>query len=111
MKLIDFHKYYPDEKSCRKSFRQKRENEGVVCKKCGSREHYWKSKREQWQCKECSHRTTLKSGTVMENSKLSFQYWFIGMHFLSSTTKTFSAKEIQNQLGHNRYQPTWEILH
>tara|TARA_B110000285_G_C15054876_1_gene579004 strand:+ start:1142 stop:1441 length:300 start_codon:yes stop_codon:yes gene_type:complete len=67
--------------------------------------------RENRQCKECSHRTTLKSGTVMENSKLSFQYWFIGMHFLSSTTKTFSAKEIQNQLGHNRYQPTWEILH
>jgi hypothetical protein len=111
MKLIDFHKYYPTEKSCRDAFKQKRETEGIVCKKCGSREHKWKNKREQWECKNCFYRTTLKSGTVMENSKLPFQYWFIGMHLLSSTTKTFSAKEIQHQLGHKRYQPIWEMLH
>jgi hypothetical protein len=47
----------------------------------------------------------------MENSKLSFQYWFITMHLLSCTKKSFSAKEIQRELGHNRYQPIWEMAH
>jgi hypothetical protein len=47
----------------------------------------------------------------MENSKLSFQYWFIAMHLMSCTKKSFSAKEIQRELGHKRYQPIWEMLH
>jgi hypothetical protein len=42
---------------------------------------------------------------VMQSSKLPFQYWFIAMHLMSSTKKSFSAKEVQRQLGHKRYQP------
>jgi hypothetical protein len=33
------------------------------------------------------------------------------MYLLTATKKSFSAKEIQRQLGHNRYQPIWEMLH
>jgi len=73
--------------------------------------HYWKKNREQWECKKCKHRTTLKSGTVTHGSKLSFQYWFIDMAFMTSTKKSFSAKEIQRQIGHKRYQPIWEMMH
>jgi transposase-like protein len=111
MKLLEFFDHYPDEQSCKAAFKARRMQEGVVCKKCGNNAHYWKKKREQWECKKCGYRTTLKSGTVMENSKLSYQYWFIAMHFLTSTKKSFSAKEIQRQLGHNRYEPIWKMLH
>jgi len=111
MKLIEFTQHYPDEASCRLAFKQYREQEGIKCIKCGNRTHYWKKKREQWECKKCHHRTTLKSGTVMQNSKLPFRYWFIAMHLISSTKKTFSAKEIQRQLGHKRYEPIWAMMH
>jgi hypothetical protein len=111
MKLIEFTKHYPDEASCRLAFKHYREQEGVVCKKCGNETHYWKKKREQWECKKCSHRTTLKSGTVMQNRKLPFQYWIVAMHLLTSTKKSFSAKEVQRQLGHKRYEPIWAMLH
>ena len=47
----------------------------------------------------------------MHKSKLPFRYWFIAMHLLTSTKKTFSAKEIQRQLGHNRYHPIWHMVH
>ena len=111
MKLLDFYKIYPTENSCKKEFKIYREQEGIVCNKCKNTTHYWKKKREQWECKKCSYRTTLKSGTVMHNSKLSFQYWFMAMTFITSTKKSFSAKEIQRQIGHNRYQPIWEMMH
>lgn len=111
MKLIEFSKHYPDEASCRLAFKQYREQEGIICKKCSNQTHYWKKKREQWECKRCAYRTTLKSGTVMQNSKLPFQYWFIAMHLLTSTKKSFSAKEVQRQLGHKRYEPIWAMLH
>ena len=74
MKLLDFYKIYPTENSCKKEFKIHREQEGIVCKKCKNTTHYWKNKREQWECKNCTYRTSLKSGTVMHNSKLSFQY-------------------------------------
>jgi len=111
MNILEFFDYYPDEMSCKLAYKAKREAHGIICKKCSSTSHKWKKKRMQWECKECAYRTTLKSGTVMENSKLSFQYWFIAMHLLTSTTKSFSAKEIQKQLRHNRYEPIWSMLH
>ena len=111
MKLIEFFHHYPDESSCKQAFKEYREQEGIQCKKCGNKTHYWKKNREQWECKKCTHRTTLKSGTVLQNSKLPYQYWFVAMHLLTSTKKSFSAKEIQRQLGHNRYEPIWAMLH
>lgn len=47
----------------------------------------------------------------MHKSKLPFRYWFIAMHLLTATKKSFSAKEIQRQLGHKRYQPIWHMVH
>jgi len=111
MKILEFYKLFPDEKSCKQSFIDRRLKEGIICKVCKCKDHYWKKKREQWECKKCSYRTTVKSGTVMENSKLSFQYWYIAMHLMTCTKKSFSAKEIQRELGHKRYQPIWEMAH
>ncbi len=111
MRLLEFTNHYPDEESCKATFKRYREQEGIRCNKCGNTKHYWKKKREQWECKQCSHRTTLKSGTVMQNSKLPFQYWFIAMHLITSTKKSFSAKEIQRQIGHKRYEPIWAMVH
>ena len=47
----------------------------------------------------------------MHGSKLPFRYWFIAIHLLTSTKKSFSAKELQRQLGHKRYEPIWNMLH
>jgi hypothetical protein len=34
MKLLDFFKKYPDEKSCKLTFKSQREQQGIVYKKC-----------------------------------------------------------------------------
>src|SRR3984957_7540499 len=60
--------------------------------------------------KKCGFRTTLRSGTVMENSKLPFRYWLIAIHLLSSTKKPFSALELQRQIGHKFYEPVWAMV-
>jgi len=111
MNLIDFAEKFPDEESCKLKFKEIREREGIKCRKCGHDSHYWKRDKEMYECKKCGSRMSLKSGTVMHKSKLSFRYWFIAMHLLTSTRKTFSAKEIQRQLGHKRYEPIWQMMH
>ena len=111
MKLLDFFKNFPDEQTCKDRFRQLREKQGVVCPKCGCTHHYWKSDKEKYQCKKCGFRQSLRANTVMHSSKLPFQYWFLVMHLLTATKNSFSALEIQRQLGHKRYQPIWEMMH
>lgn len=111
MNLISFTKQFPNEESCKQHLKEQREKQGIVCSKCGHIHHYWKKNRNEWQCKKCGHRTTLTSGTVMHGTKLPIMYWYIAMHLLTSTKKSFSALEMQRQLGHNRYQPIWELMH
>ncbi|HKL34589.1 MAG TPA: IS1595 family transposase [Tangfeifania sp.] len=111
MSLINFIEQFPDEASCKQKFKEYRDQIGVVCPKCKGKDHYWKKDKEQYECKKCKTRVTLKSGTVMHKSKLPFRYWFIAMHLLTSTKKSFSAKEIQRQLGHKRYHPIWHMVH
>ena len=47
----------------------------------------------------------------MHKSKLPYRYWFIAIHLQTGTKKSFSAKELQRHLGHNRYHPIWHMAH
>lgn len=111
MKLLDFTKKFKSEEDCKKYLRTRREKQGLVCPRCGCVHFKWKKCRESWECKECGKRISLTSGTVMHNTKLPLMYWFIAIHLLTSMRKSISAAELQRQLGHNRYQPIWEMLH
>jgi hypothetical protein len=111
MNLLDFIAYFPDENSCKQKLKCIRDKEGVVCSCCGSKEHYWKRDKWQYECKTCKKRTTLKSGTVMHGSQLPLRYWFVVIYLLTATKKSFSATELQRQLGHKYYEPIWAMLH
>jgi transposase-like protein len=111
MNLLNFIEQYPDEQACIERFKIERDQNGVVCRRCGSGEHYWLKNKLSYECKDCHSRQSLRSGTVMEHTKLSFRYWFVAMHLLTVTKKSFSSSELQRQLGHKRYQPIWEMLH
>ena len=111
MNLLNFIEQYPDEQACIDRFKEQCGHNGVVCPKCGSGEHFWLKNKLSYECKHCHSRQSLRSGTVMEYSKLPFRYWFVAMHLLTGTKKSFSALELQRQLGHKRFQPIWEMLH
>ena len=111
MNFIDFVKRYPTESSCIEHFRKVKESRGITCKKCGSTQHYWNKVHKAHDCCHCRYRTTLRSGTVMEASKLPFQYWLYAIYLMTMTKKGISAKEMQRQLDHKRYEPIWLMMH
>lgn len=110
MNLINFIEQFPDEPSCKLKFKEMRDQAGVICRHCGSKEHYWQQSIWMYECKKCKTRTTLRSGTVMQASKLPFRYWFIAIHLLTSTKKPISSLELQRQLGHKFYEPIWFMM-
>ncbi|KAF7277664.1 hypothetical protein GWI33_000956 [Rhynchophorus ferrugineus] len=111
MNIVRFTELFPDEKSCKEHLKEQREKEGVICKNCGGTAHYWLKNKWMWQCSECDFRTSLRSGTVMESSKMSIRKWFLAMAFMSYSKKGISAKELQRQLGHAYYEPIWFMMH
>lgn len=110
MNLIKFIESFPDEQSCRNRFKEIRDAEGIICRKCGSKEHYWLKTIESYQCKICKARIRLRSGTVMQESNLPYRHWFIAIHFLTGTKKSFSGLELQRQIGHKYYEPIWYMM-
>jgi transposase-like protein len=111
MNIMQFHQRFPDEISAMMAVKQIREKHGVICRKCGHDHHYWQRTIESFQCKQCGARQRLRSGTMMEQSKLSYRMWFMAIHLVTATKKSFSALELQRQLGHSRYEPVWYMLH
>lgn len=111
MNLLNFISQFPDEDSCKLKLKAIRDKEGIICRHCGGKDHYWKRDKWQYECKACKTRTTLRSGTVMHGSQLPIRYWFVAMHLLTCTKKSFSAVELQRQLGHKYYEPIWTMLH
>ena len=110
MNLFSFTAHFGSEESCRLHFKSSRDQIGVICK-CGSKEHFWIKSVWSYECKKCRSRTSLRSGTIMQNSNLSFLIWYKTMFLLSATKKGFSSKEIQKQLGLKRYEPVWAMVH
>lgn len=111
MNILEFMEEFPTEQSCRDHFREQREKEGVECKRCGNHHHYWLKAKNQWQCSKCDFRTTLKSGSIMEGSKVSFHTWYKAMAFMTYSKKTISASELQRQLNHPKYDTIWRLMH
>src|SRR5215510_12732904 len=103
MNIFSFSAHFSSESACRNHFKSERDNVGVICSVCGNSTHYWIKSRWSYECKNCRHRTSLRSGTIMQSSNLSF--------LMSVSKKGFSAKEIQRQLGLKRYEPVWQMTH
>lgn len=101
---------YKEESLAVEAFKEYRLKKGIVCKKCGCHQHYWLTSKIQFQCRACRFRTTLRSGSVLEGSKLPYSYFFIAVHLLMKHGNTLSTEEFQKQTGHKYYDPLWDFL-
>jgi len=110
MNIFSFSAHFDSEESCRNHFKNERDKIGVICRRCSHTSHYWLKSQWSYECKKCRSRTSLRSGTIMQSSNLSFLIWYKTMFLLTATKKGFSSKEIQKQLGLKRYEPVWAMV-
>jgi len=110
MNLLDFNKRFPTEESCKLYLKAQREKQGITCKRCSETKHYWMETMGLWKCAKCASWTNLTAGTLMHRSKVSLDKWFMCIHLMTSVKKSFSALEMQKQLGHCAYAPIWYMM-
>lgn len=111
MHLTQFLKRFDTEQKCIDFFRDYREQHSLVCTFCSSPALHWSSSKRAWHCNACAKRIGLRKGTITENSKLPYRIWLTVLYMMLITKKGYSAKEMQNLLGHNRYEPIWLMMH
>jgi hypothetical protein len=112
MTILEFMQYFPDESSCETYIKENREKAGICCKTCKSiTRHYWFSGGKFFECSHCRRRSSLKSGTVMEHSKVSLHTWLLAFIFMSATKKGFSCLELKRQVGLSRYETAFRLMH
>ena len=62
-------------------------------------------------CRKCQRDNALTAGTVMERTRTPLSIWFWAAYLVSSHTPGISAVQFQRQLGLNRYETAFQILH
>lgn len=100
----------PDENLSVDFFRASREAQGVSCQRCGSTKLSYISTIKAYTCLCCKTRTTLKSGTALQNSKLPFSTWFMAFQLMSITKIPLSTRQIQKFLGLKYYQTAFLLM-
>ncbi|MEA2043085.1 MAG: IS1595 family transposase [Bacteroidota bacterium] len=110
IQFTDYNNFFKEEKFCFRVLKEIREQQGVICKNCENETHYWKNDKNKFECKGCGYRTSLKKGTIMENSNLPLQYWLSVIAYLGTTKENISALRLQKEIGHNRYEPILRMV-
>jgi transposase-like protein len=111
--LPQFQKAFPDETACANYLEKLRWPTGFICSKCSSIEipYRFKNRPMILRCRNCQADTHITAGTVMHKTRTPLQIWFWAAYLVTSYTPGLSATQFQRQLGNNRYETAFQILH
>lgn len=111
--LPEFQKLFPDDAACAAWLEQARWPDGFACPHCGVKADPFRfaNRTTVYRCRKCGKNTGLTVGTVMERSHTPLSIWFWSAYLVASHTPGMSAVQFQRQLGLNRYETAFQILH
>lgn len=97
--IEDFRRQFPDSETCEKYLRSRREKSEWPCPRCDvrSRKH-WISTRHCWECSRCGGQFGLRHASVMMDSPLSLEKWFLAIGTVCIDHDT-TAAQIAEALG------------
>ena len=94
---------FPDDTMAEAWFIEQRWPTGVCCPNCGSLnvQTGCKHKTMPYRCreKECTLKFSVKTGTVMEGSKIGYQDWIIASFLMMTSLKSVSSMKLHRDLG------------
>ena len=105
---------FPDDAACAAHLEKVRWPEGFACQHCswhGEPCRFPNRSSVVLRCRNCKRDTSLTADTVMQRTHTPISIWFWAAYLVSSQTPGMSAVQFQRQLGLNRYETAFQILH
>ena len=112
--LVGLVKMFPSDDAARKWFEDKIWPQGPHCPHCGSFnvQRGIKHKTMTHRCRECDGRPmfSLKTGNIMEGSKLGYQTWAIAIYLVTTSLKGVSSMKLHRDLEITQ-KSAWHLAH
>ena len=112
--LRDLIQLFPDDATAEQWFTTQRWPDGVRCPYCGSDKVQTGAKHKSmpFRCraKECTKRFSVKTGTIMQSSKVGYQIWVFAMYLLTTNLKGISSMKLHRELGITQ-KSAWHLAH
>jgi transposase-like protein len=109
--MMEFNERFATEEACREYLYMKRWPQGFVCPKCGVRDEPFQiSCRNRYQCKHCTHQTSVTAGTIMDKTKTPLRKWFLAIYLISTDKRGCSALRIKREVS-IAYDTAWTMTH
>lgn len=109
--LSEFQRRFATEEQCRQYLVACRWPDGYRCPRCAQAEAYELGGRHLFQCRSCRHQVSVTAGTVLHRTRQPLHLWFSAAYLVTTHTPGFSALQLQRQLGLQRYETAWTMLH
>lgn len=106
----EFLSRFQNEDDCRRYLFEVRWSDGFACPKCKSKS-YWINKRNDAECKQCGHQTSITSGTIFHGTRKSLLLWFHIIWWVTAQKTGVSASNLKDFMGFGSYETAWAWLH
>ena len=112
--LVQLFQMFPDDATAEKWFEQERWGEtGIYCPRCGSVERITETKDRKplpYWCGACRRHFSVRVGSLMGRSHISYQKWAIGIYLHLTSLKGVSSMKLHRDLGITQ-KAAWFMLH
>jgi transposase-like protein len=99
--LYEFMARFPDEGAARKFFEERRWATGTTCPYCESKDvaECKDHKPMPYRCKACRKHFSVRTGSVLAESKIPLQKWLMAIYMLHTARKGVSSVQMAKELG------------
>lgn len=111
--LLEFQRMFTNEMACVAYLENIRWPGGFACPACGVSDEPQRilTRPRIIRCRHCYSDVALTAGTVMQDTRMPLQAWFLGSYLVTTQTPGISAVQLQRQLGLTRYETAFQMLH
>ena len=112
MTLVELIRKFPDDKTAEAWFASIRWPDGARCAHCGhdNVQHPTTHPTMPYRCRGCRKFFSVRSGTVMAESKLGYQEWAIAVYLFNTSLKSVSSMKLHRDLGISQ-KSAWHLAH
>lgn len=99
MSVPEFYKRFPTEEVCAEFIAAERWDGEPVCPHCKNRKTYKVAGCMGYKCAACRKRFSVRTGTIMESSKVTLQTWLFAIYMMTTARKGISSVQFAKELG------------